>query len=166
MNYKKVIIKTFSCQIEVQFSSVAQSCLTFCDPMDCSTPGFRGSIINSCSLLKLMSITSVMPSNHLILCRPLLFLLSIFPSIRVFSNESVLHENRQQVILFGLHKGLVIKWISSLYSLYSTVKKLKSRLQYHSIHNSSIFILLKTMVKTQRSLLNFSHYTLKINRKK
>ena len=49
------------------------------------------SITNSQSLLKLMSIESVMPSNHLILCRPLLLLPSIFPSIRVFSNESVLH---------------------------------------------------------------------------
>ena len=49
------------------------------------------SIINSLSLLKLMSIKSVMPSNHLILCHPLLLLPSIFPSIRAFSNESVLH---------------------------------------------------------------------------
>ena len=49
------------------------------------------SITNSWSLLKLMSIESVMPSNHLILCRPLLLLPSVFPSIRVFSNESVLH---------------------------------------------------------------------------
>ena len=49
------------------------------------------SITNSRSLLKLMSIGSVMPFNHLILCRPLLLLPSIFPSIRVFSNESVLH---------------------------------------------------------------------------
>ena len=49
------------------------------------------SITNSQSLLKLMSIRSVMPSNHLMLCRPLLLLPSIFPSIRVFSNESVLH---------------------------------------------------------------------------
>ena len=49
------------------------------------------SISNSRSLLKLMSIESVMPSNHLILCHPLLLLPSIFPSIRVFSNESVLH---------------------------------------------------------------------------
>ncbi|CAM9746762.1 unnamed protein product [Rangifer tarandus platyrhynchus] len=48
-------------------------------------------ITNSQSLLKLMSIESVMPSNHLILCHPLLPLPSIFPSIRVFSNESVLH---------------------------------------------------------------------------
>ena len=49
------------------------------------------SITNSQSLLKLMSIKSVMPSNHVILCHPLLLLPSIFPSIRVFSNESVLH---------------------------------------------------------------------------
>ena len=49
------------------------------------------SIANSHSLLKLMSIESVMPSSHLILCRPLLLLPSVFPSIRVFSNESVLH---------------------------------------------------------------------------
>ena len=49
------------------------------------------SITNSQGLLKFMSIKSVMPSNHLILCRPLLLLNSIFPSIRVFSNESVLH---------------------------------------------------------------------------
>ena len=74
----------------IQFSSVAQSCLTLCDPTDCSTPGSLY-ITNSWSLLKLMSIESVMPSNHLILCRPLLLPLSIFPSIRVFSNESALH---------------------------------------------------------------------------
>ena len=60
-----------------------------CDPMDCSTPGLPV-ITNSQSLLKLMSIESVMPSNHLILCHPLLLLLSTFPSIRVFSSESVL----------------------------------------------------------------------------
>ena len=74
----------------LQFSSVTQSYLTLCDPMDCSMPGFL-SITNSWSLLKLMSIESVMPSNHLILCHPLLLLPSIFPSIRVFFNESVLH---------------------------------------------------------------------------
>ena len=73
----------------IQFSSVTQPCLTLCDPMDYSLPGFL-SITNSWSLLKLMSIESVMPSNHLILCRPLLLLPSIFPSIRVFSSESLL----------------------------------------------------------------------------
>jgi len=71
----------------VQFSSVAQLCPTLCNPMNCSTPGFL-SFTNSQSLLKLMSIKSVMPSNHLIFCRPLLLLPSIFPGIRVFSNES------------------------------------------------------------------------------
>ena len=67
-----------------------QYCPTVCDPMDYSTPASL-SITNSQSLLKLMSIELVMPSNHLILCHPLLFPPSIFPSIRVFSNESVLH---------------------------------------------------------------------------
>ena len=71
----------------VQFSCSAVP--TLCDPMDCSTPGSL-SIHNSWSLLKLMSIKSVMPSNHLILCRPLLLLPSVFPSLRVFSNESAL----------------------------------------------------------------------------
>ena len=73
-----------------QFSSVAQSCLTLCDPMDCRTPGLPV-ITNSLSVLKLMSIESVMPSNHLILYRPLLLPPSIFPRIRIFSSESVLH---------------------------------------------------------------------------
>ena len=63
------------------------SCLTLCDHMDCSIPGF----FVSQSLLKFKSIESMMPSNHLILCRPLLLLPSIFPRIRVFSSESVLH---------------------------------------------------------------------------
>ena len=70
----------------VQFSPVAQSCLTLCDPMDCSMPGFPvhhqllpGAYSNS------------YPLNHFILCHPLLLLPSTFPSIRVFSSESVLH---------------------------------------------------------------------------
>ena len=62
---------------------------TLCDPMDRSMPGLPVHHQLQ-SLLKLMSIESVMPSNHLILCHPLLLLPSIFPSIRVFSNESVL----------------------------------------------------------------------------
>ena len=73
----------------VQFSSVAQSCPTLCDPIDCSQASL--SVTNSRSLLKLMSIELVMSSNHLILCRPLLLLPLIFPSIRVFVNDSVLH---------------------------------------------------------------------------
>ena len=73
----------------VQFSSVPQSCLTLATPWSAACQASL-SITNSWSLHKLMSIASVMPSNHLILCRPLLLLPSIFPSIRVFSNESVL----------------------------------------------------------------------------
>ena len=71
-----------------QFSSVAQSCLTHCDPWTVAHHASL-SITNSQSLLKLMPIESVMPSNHLILCHPLL-MPSIFPSIRVFSSELVL----------------------------------------------------------------------------
>ena len=73
----------------VQFSSVTQSCPTLATPWTAALQASL-SITNSPSLLKLMSIASVMPSNHLILCRPLLLLPSIFPSIRVFTNESVL----------------------------------------------------------------------------
>ena len=74
-------------EILFQFSSVTQFCLTLCDPMDCSMPDFL-SITNSQSLLR--SIKSVMPFNHLILCCPLLLLPSVFSSIRVFSDKSVL----------------------------------------------------------------------------
>ena len=82
-----VVIYTIGQSVS-QFS--AQSCPTLCDPMDCSTQASL-SITNSRSLPKIMSIELVMPSNHLILCRPLLLLPSIFPNIRVFSNESALH---------------------------------------------------------------------------
>ena len=71
-------------------SSVAQLCPTLCDPMNCSMPGLPLSITNSGTLLRLIPIKLVMPSSHLILCRPLLFLPPIPPSIRVSSNESTL----------------------------------------------------------------------------
>ena len=71
-------------------SSVTQTCLTLCDPLNHSTPGLPV-ITNSRSSLKFMPIKSVMLSSHLILCRPLLLLPPIPPSIRVFSNESTLH---------------------------------------------------------------------------
>ena len=74
----------------VQFISVTQSCPTLCDPMNRSTPGLtvHHHLPNS---LKVTPIELVMPSSHLILCRPLLLLPPIPPSIRVFSNESTLH---------------------------------------------------------------------------
>ena len=82
--------QTITILIGYQFSLVAQQCLTPCEPWIEARQASL-SIINSQSLLKLMSIESVMPSNHFILCYPLLILPLIFLSIRVFSNESVLH---------------------------------------------------------------------------
>ena len=72
-----------------QFRLVTQSSPTLCNPMGCN-PQASLSISNSRSLLKLVSIESVMPSNHFILSHPVLLPPSIFPSIRVFSSESVL----------------------------------------------------------------------------
>ena len=92
------------------------------------------------SLLKLMSIESMMPSNHLILCRPLLFLPSIFPSIRVFSNESTLHIKWPKYWSFnispsGEYSGLVsfrmdsIQIIDLRFDLLAVQETLKSLLQ-------------------------------------
>ena len=116
-----------------QFCHSAVS-VTLCDPMDCRRQASL-SITNSQSLLKLMSIESVMPSNHLILCRPLLFTAWICPSIRVFSNESVLWSGGQS-FSFSIspsteYSGLIsfrIDWFDLL-AIQGTVKSL---LQHHS----------------------------------
>ena len=104
--------------------------------MDCSTPGFP--ITNSRKLCKLISIESVMPSNHLILYCPLLLLPSIFPSIRVFSNELVLRIRWQKywsfsfsISPFNEYSGLIsfrMNWLDLL-AVQGTLKNL---LQYHS----------------------------------
>ena len=96
------------------------------------------SITNSQSWLKLMSIELVMPSNHLILCRPLLALPSIFPSIRVFPNKSILHIRYPKYWSFSLnispsndHPGLIsfrMDWLD----LLAVQGTLKSLLQHHS----------------------------------
>ena len=80
-------------RITIQLSHSVMS--NFCNPMDCSTPDFPVHH-QSQSLLKLMSIMSVMPSKHLILCHPLLPP-SLFPSIRVFSNESIFTSGGQSI---------------------------------------------------------------------
>ena len=105
--------------------------------MNCTHQAYL-SITNSWSLLKLMSIESVMPSNHLILCRPLLLLPSIFPSIRVFSKESALHIRWPKHWSFSLgitpsseYLGLIsfrMDWLD----LFAVQGTLKSLLQHHS----------------------------------
>ena len=123
---------TYVFQLSVQFChSVMSNSL---QPLDCSMPGFP---VNhqSQSLLKLMSIESVMPSNHLILCCPLLLLLSIFPSFRVFSKESVLHIRWPKYWSFSIHPSMNIQdWFplgwTGWISLQS--KGLSSLFQHHS----------------------------------
>ena len=113
------------------------------------------SITNSQSLLKLTSIESVMPSNHLILCRPLLLLPSIFPSIRVFSNESVLHIRWPRYWSFSFsislsneYSGLIsfrMDWLD----LLAVQGTLKSLLLHHSSKASilwcSVFFIVQYM---------------------
>ena len=112
--------------------------------MNCSTPGLL-SITNSQSLLKFTSVESVMPSKHPILCRLLLFLPSIFPSIRVFSNESALHIRWPKFwsLSFSIspssaYSGLIsfrIHW----FDLFAFQGILKSLLQHHSLKESFLW---------------------------
>ena len=120
-----------------QFSSVAQSCPTLCDPWAAARQASL-SITNSWNLLKLMPIESVMPSNHLILCCSLLLLPSIFPSNRVFSNESVLRIRWPKYWSFSFsinpsneYSGLIsfrMDWLD----LLAVQGTLKSLFQHHS----------------------------------
>ena len=115
----------------LQFSSVAQSCLTLCDPMNCSMPGLP---VHH----QLTSIELVMPPSHLILCRPLLLLPPIPPSTRVFSNGSTLRMRwpKYWTISFSIspsneHPGLIsfrMDWLD----LLAVQRTLKSILQHHS----------------------------------
>ena len=131
----------------IHFSSVAQSCLTLCN-LGTATRQASPSITNSRSLLKLMS---VMPSNHLILCCPFLLPPSIFPSIRVISNESVLHIRWPKYWSFSFNispsnedPGLIsfrMDWLD----LLAVQGTLKSLLQHHSskasiLRHSAFFI--------------------------
>ena len=123
--------------LSVQFSSITQSCLTLCDPMNRSMPGLpiHHQLPES---TQTMSIVSVMPSNYLTLCRPLLLLPSIFPSIRVFFNESALRIRWPKYWSFSFnispsseHPGLIsfrMDWLD----LLAVQGTLKSLLQHHS----------------------------------
>ena len=118
------------------FNSVAQSCMTLCDPTAVCQASL--SITNSQSLLKLMSLESVIASNHLILCCPLLLLPSVFSSIRGFSNESALRIRWPKYWYFSFsispsheYSGMIsfrIDWLD-LCAIQGT---LKSLLQHHS----------------------------------
>ena len=131
-----------------QFSLVAQSCLTLCDPMDCSTSGLPVHHYSQ-SLLKLMSTVLVMLSNNLILCHPLLLLPSIFPSLRVFSKQSVLHIRWPKywsfsfsISPFNEYSGLVsfsIDWFDLL-AIQGTLKSLLQP-QFKSINSSVLSFL-------------------------
>ena len=136
--------------LSVWFSSVIQSCLTLCTPRT-AVPQASLSVTNSWSLLKLMSIELVMPSNHLILCCPLLLLPSIFPSIRVFSNESVLRIRSPKDWSFSFNispsnensglNSFRMYWLD----LLAVQGILKSHLQHHSpkasiLQHSAFFI--------------------------
>ena len=124
----------------VQFSSVTQSCLTLRDPIcDLFAPRQASlSITNSQSSLRLTSIESVMPSSHLILCRPLLLLPPIPPSIKVFSNESTLHMRWPKYWSFSFSiipsKEIpqLISFRTDWLDLLAVQGTLKSLLQYHS----------------------------------
>ena len=128
----------------VQFSSLAQSCPTLCNPMNCSTPASL-CITNSQSPPRPMSIESVMPFKHLTLCRPLLLLPSIFPSIRVFSNESAFRIRWPKYWSFSFtispsneHPGLIsfrMDWLD----LLAVQGTLKSLLQHHSSKVSTLW---------------------------
>ena len=128
-----------------------QSCPTICDPNNCSTPGLPVYHQSPEFTPKLMSIELMMPSNHLILCHPLFFLPSIFPNIRVFSNESALCIRWPKSWRFGFnislskeHPGLIsfrMDWLD----LLAVQETLKSLLQHHSskvsiLQHSAFFI--------------------------
>ena len=117
--------------------SVTQSCLTLCDPMDCSSPGFPVHH-ELWSLFKLVSIELVMPSNYPILCHPLLLLPSNFSRTRIFSNELALRIRQPNYWKFSFticpsneYLGL-ISFRTDWFDLLAVQGTLKSLLQDHS----------------------------------
>ena len=107
----KTVIHNFSERI---CCSVTKSCLTLCNPMTCNTPGFP---VLHCLLefAQIRSTESVILSSHLILCRPLLLLPSIFPSIRVFSNESALFIRWPKYWTFSFSPSNEYSWLLSFW---------------------------------------------------
>ena len=143
MNWGKEPGSTFTLWVRFQklkfscFYSVAQSYPTLCDPRDTAHQASHSFTI-SFSLLKLMFIELVMPSNHLILCRSLLLLPSISPSIRVFSNESALHIRQPKYWGFSFSISPSNEYLELIsfridwFDLLAVQGTLKSLLQHHS----------------------------------
>ena len=149
-----------------QFSSVTQSCLTLCNPMDCSMPGLP---VHH----QLLELTQThlhwvgwchLPSSHLILCCPLLLPLLIFPSIRVFYNESVFHIScpKYWSLSFSIspsneYPGLIsfrMDWLD----LLAVQGTLKSLLQHYSskasiLQHSAFFMVQLSMTSSSHSWL-------------
>ena len=136
--------------------------------MDCSTLGLPVHHPNSRSLLKLLSIESVMPSNHLILCHPLLLLPSIFPSIRVFSNESVLCNRwpKYWSFSFSIHPSNEYSGLTSFrmdwLDLLAVHGTLKSLLQHCSskasiLQCSAFFVVFMMWLVLPLSSVHFPH---------
>ena len=130
--------------------SLTESCPVLCDPMNCSRLGLLSFMISQ-NLLKLMSIESMMPSNHLILCRPLLFLPSIFPSIRIVFNESALCIRWPEYSSFSISTSneysRLISFRIDWFDLLAVQRTLKNFLQHHtsksSILQSSAFFMIQ-----------------------
>ena len=124
--------------------------------MNCSTPGLP---VHHRSSLRLTSIESVIPSSHLILCRPLLFPPSIFPNIRVFSSESVLHVRWPKNWSFSFNTSLsneysgLISFRMDWLDLLAAQGTLKSLLQHHSSETSILWHSAFFIVQLSRSHL-------------
>ena len=136
LNFYSLLHIADSCLWYQSFSSVTLSCLTLCSPMDCSTLGFP--VCHQLLEFTQTHVHRVMPSNRLIPCHPFLLPPSIFPSIRVFSNESVLPIRWPKYWSFSFsispsneYSGLMSFRIDWLY-LLAVQGTLKSFLQYHS----------------------------------
>ena len=127
--------------ITTQLSSVTQSCPTLWTPWTAASQ-VSLSITNSRSLLKFMSIELEMPSNYLIFCHPLLLPSSIFPSIRVFSNESVLHSRWPKYRSFSFsissfsEYAVLISFRIDWFDLLAVQGTLMSLHQHHSLKTS------------------------------
>ena len=135
-SYRKSV-QYFILFFSIQFSSVAQSCLTLCKPLDYSTPRFP--VHHQLPELAQTHVHQVSDAiHHLILCRPLLLLPSIFPSIRIFSNGSVLHSRWTNYWSFSFnispsneYSGL-ISWRMDWFNILAMQGTPKSLHQYHS----------------------------------